>query len=157
MSDAQIYWPQGFAPARSPVHVVNRLDMPAPAAAVWSKLIAASSWPLWYANSADVRIEGGGHELAARSRFKWRTFGFALDTVVQEFEPTQRIAWLATAPGIRAYHAWLITPHEGGCRVVTEETQHGAVARVGRLLFPGRMERWHQRWLEGLAKQATAA
>ena len=122
MSDSEIDWPEAFAPARSPVHVVNRLDMSVPAAAVWSKLIAASSWPLWYANAADVRIEGGGDELTAGSRFYWRTFGVALDTVVQEFEPMKRIAWLATAPGIRAYHAWLITPCEDGCRVVTEET-----------------------------------
>ena len=27
-------------------------------------------------------------------------------------------------------------------------------ARAGRLIFPGRMERWHQRWLEGLAAVA---
>ena len=157
MSGANIHWPEQFIPSRSPVHVVNRLDMPAPPAAVWSKLIAAAAWPLWYANSANVRIEGGAGQLSAGSRFRWRTFGFSLDTVVQEFEPPQRIAWLATAPGIRAYHAWLITPQREGCSVVTEETQHGIVARVGRVLFPGRMERWHQRWLEGLSQQALAS
>ena len=54
--------------------------------------------------------------------------------------------------GIVAYHAWLITPTPGGCRVLTEETQKGLVARAGRLIFPGRMEQWHQRWLEGLAE-----
>ena len=150
-------WPRAFDPARSPVHVVNRLDVPAPPEAVWSTLVAATRWPLWYANAADVRIEGGGTDLRAGSRFRWRTFGFALDTVVEEFEPPERLAWLATAPGIRAYHAWLITPREGGCRVVTEETQRGAVARLGRLLFRGRMGMWHQRWLEGLARQSRAA
>jgi len=29
-------------------------------------------------------------------------------------------------------------------------TQHGLVARSGRLIFPSRMERWHQKWLEAL-------
>ena len=38
--------------------------------------------------------------------------------------------------------------------MVTEETQQGLAARAGRLIFPGRMERWHQLWLEGLARVA---
>ena len=155
MSGTEIHWPDAFAPTRSRVHVSNRLDMAAPPEAVWSTLVAATCWPLWYANAADVRIDGGSDRLQAGSAFSWRSFGFTLKTVVQEYEPCERLAWLATAPGIRAYHAWLITPLAEGCRVVTEETQHGALARVGHLLFRGRMERWHQIWLEGLAAQAS--
>ena len=67
----------------------------------------------------------------------------------------ERIAWSARALGVLAYHAWLITPTEGGCLVITEETQHGFLARANRLVFPRRMGEWHQRWLEGL--QARAA
>ena len=62
-----------------------------------------------------------------------------------------RIAWLATGVGVQAYHAWLITPTATGCTILTEETQHGLIARAGRLVFPNRMERWHQKWLEALA------
>ncbi|KQS03012.1 hypothetical protein ASG11_00975 [Sphingomonas sp. Leaf357] len=97
-------------------------------------------------------MEGGGADLFADARFRWRTFGVALDTRVVEFEPGTRIAWIAEAFGIRAYHAWLITPlADGGCTILTEETQHGWIARIGRRLFPRRMEHWHQRWLEALA------
>jgi hypothetical protein len=145
-----IRWPHAFDPVRSPVHVVNRLDLAAPPAGVWARLIRAGAWPDWYANAAKVKIEGGGTDLFAGANFTWRTFGVDLASEVEEFVPGERIAWIAKASGVTAYHAWLITPTDLGCRVLTEETQHGVLARLGRVVFPGRMERWHQRWLEGL-------
>ena len=51
---------------------------------------------------------------------------------------------------MRAYHAWLITPRDGGCTVLTEESQHGLACRVGALIYPNRMKTQHQLWLEGL-------
>src|SRR5258708_6388430 len=123
--------------------------------AVWRALVCAADWPGFYANASKVAIEGGGQALSAGARFTWRTFGADLKTRGQGSEPPFRIAWLALAPGVEAYHAWLITPAPGGgCSVLTEETQRGLIARAGRLIFPGRMERWHQRWLEGLAQVA---
>jgi hypothetical protein len=133
MTQTAIRWPDRHSPQNSPIHVVNELTMAAPAEAVWKVLIRA-----------------------AGARFTWKTFGVDLKSQVQEFEPSSRIAWLATAPLLEAYHAWLIEPlADGGCRVVTEETQHGLTARAGRLIYPGRMEHWHQRWLEGLAERAA--
>jgi hypothetical protein len=156
MSSSDIRWPDRYAPRNSPVHVVNELTVAAPAEAVWKVLIRAADWPTYYANASKVAVEGGGPDLGAGARFTWKTFGVDLKTEVQEFEPCTRIAWLATAPLLEAYHAWLIEPLAGGgCRVVTEETQHGLVARAGRLIYPGRMEHWHQRWLERLAERAA--
>lgn len=81
-----------------------------------------------------------------------------LRTQVTEFEPVQRIAWLAKGVGVEAYHAWLLTPTpEGGCRILTQETQWGWLARLGKLLMPSRMHSQHQLWLEGLASVAQAA
>ncbi len=150
MPEPTIVWPAALDPARSPVHVVNRIDLPVAPDIVWARLIRAADWPDWYANSAKVKIEGGGADLFAGARFTWRTFGVDLVSEVKEFVPGERIAWLARASGVTAYHAWLFVPTQGGCHVVTEETQHGLVARIDRLIFPGRMEHWHQRWLEGL-------
>jgi len=156
MNSSAIRWPDRYSPRHSPVHVVNELTMAAPAEAVWKTLIRAADWSNYYANASKVVIEGGGPDLFAGAQFTWKTFGVDLKTQVQEFEPHARIAWLATAPLLEAYHAWLIEPlADGGCRVVTEETQHGLTARAGRLIYPGRMEHWHQRWLEGLAKKAA--
>lgn len=157
MTNSAIRWPERYSPQNSPVHVVNRLTMAAPAEAVWKVLIRAADWSSYYANASKVVVDGGGPDLTAGARFTWKTFGVDLKTQVQVFEPNARIAWLATAPLLEAYHAWLIEPLPGGgCRVITEETQHGLVARAGRLLYPGRMEHWHQKWLEGLAERAAA-
>jgi hypothetical protein len=155
MTQSAIRWPDRYSPQNSPIHVVNELTVAASPEAVWKVLIRAGDWPSYYANASKVAVEGGGEDLSAGARFAWKTFGVDLKSQVQEFEPHARIAWLATAPLLEAYHAWLIEPlADGGCRVVTEETQHGLVARAGRLIYPGRMEHWHQRWLEGLAARA---
>jgi len=154
MSDPAIRWPDRFLPDCAPVHVVNSIAVAASPQAVWKVLVRAADWHEFYANAAKVVIEDGGRDLFPEARFTWRTFGVDLETQVREFEPFERIAWLATGPMIEAYHAWLIVPQAGGCRVVTEETQQGFAARVGRLIFPGRMERWHQLWLEGLSLAA---
>jgi hypothetical protein len=152
MIETAIRWPARFSPEEAPVHVVNALTIRAPPQAVWKALVRATGWSGYYANASKVVIEGGGPNLHAGARFTWRTFDVDLKSEVREFEPFERIAWLAVAPGIEAYHAWLIQPAPWGCHVITEETQRGLVARAGRLLFPGRMERWHQLWLEGLAQ-----
>ena len=151
-----IRWPAEFDPVRAPIHAVNRLDMRASPEAVWKALIRASEWPQFYANASNVKIEGGARDLFDGATFRWRTFGVGLVSHVEEFVPNERIAWNAKAPGIWVYHAWLITPAATGCHVVTEETQYGFLSRASRMLFPRRMEHWHQRWLEGLAARAEA-
>jgi len=156
MDASQISWPQRYSPQRAPVHVVNALTLSSSPARVWAKLIGAAGWPQFYANASNVVIEGGARELFAGAHFTWRTFGVNLKTQVIEFQPCERIAWLATSPGVEAYHAWLIRPLPDGCQVITEETQYGLAARAARVLFPHRMEQWHQRWLEGLAKAAAS-
>lgn len=154
MTDPTIRWPERFLPDRAPVHVANSITISAPPEVVWKALIRAANWHKFYGNASKVVIEGGGPDLFEEAAFTWRTFGIDLETQVREFEPFERVAWLATAPLIEAYHAWLIRPAPGGCRVITEETQQGLAARAGRMLFPGRMERQHQLWLEGLAMTA---
>ncbi len=157
MNSAAIRWPAGYSPGESPVHVVNRIDIAAPPSVIWGELIRAGDWPEWYANSRYVVIDGGGATLFEGAQFRWKTFGVALRTRVTEWVPDERIAWLATGIGVRALHAWLILPTAAGCTVVTEETQHGVMARAGAMLMSGRMSHWHQCWLEGLKARAEAA
>ncbi|HKO04862.1 MAG TPA: SRPBCC domain-containing protein [Candidatus Acidoferrales bacterium] len=150
-----IRWPVEFEPAGSPVFVSNEMEIAAPAETVWAWLIRAESWPGWYPNSRNVRIlEGSRPDLALGTRFRWWTFGVRIESVVREFEPCERLAWDAHAPGIRAYHAWVFTRTPAGCHVLTEETQHGFVARLGKFFMPHRMHRGHQLWLERLALKA---
>jgi uncharacterized protein YndB with AHSA1/START domain len=149
-----IRWPARFEPARAPVHVRNEIEVPAPPGTVWRWLARAVSWPEWYPNASRVEIEGGGSELRAGARFRWSTFGVALSSRVEEFEPPSRLAWTGRGTGVDVYHAWLLTPSDVGCHVETEESQYGTLARLDHALRPRRMARWHQVWLERLRSRS---
>ena len=156
MSDTSpsIIWPPEFEPTRSPVFVRNTIAVDAAPEVVWAWLVRAPLWPSYYANSSNVAIAGGGAALTAGARFTWKTIGVSLQSTVREFVPDQRLAWDAKGIGVWAYHAWLLDPEGQGCTVITEETQHGFLARLGSLVFPQRMGRWHQTWLEALQQKA---
>ena len=157
MENEGIRWPDHYHPARCPVHVRNELSMAAPIDAVWVWLVRAVLWPSWYRNSANVRfLEGSTPDLSPSTRFQWKTFGVTIQSTVLEFVPYERIAWDAHASGVDAYHAWVLHKTPDGCHVLTEETQHGWLARLGKLLTPSRMYRFHQVWLEGLRDNARS-
>jgi uncharacterized protein YndB with AHSA1/START domain len=152
-----IRWPERYHPDRTPVHVTNEIVSPAPAEALWAWLVRAALWPAWYENSSGVEFpEGGGPDLAPGTVFRWRTFGVSITSRVKEFVAPERIAWSARGMGVDAYHAWLLEPRADGCRILTEETQHGWLARTGSLVMPRRMEKYHQVWIEALSRQAQA-
>jgi uncharacterized protein YndB with AHSA1/START domain len=152
-----IRWPEEFLPEKTPIHVRNELRIDAPAEVVWAWLVRAVRWPEWYFNSSGVRFENqDGLDLKDGTVFWWKTFDVKLVSQVKEFVPCQRLAWDARAFGINAYHAWLLTPVEGGCEVLTEETQHGWLARLGDWWYTGRMYERHQIWLEKLRLKAQS-
>lgn len=155
-----IRWPAGHAPEGARVFVQNAVEAPnASPEAVWAWLIRAARWSEWYANCKRLRFEepGAGPDLALGTAFRWWTFGVPVRTVVEEFEPGARLAWSGTATGSWGYHAWLLEPNgRGGTRILTEETQRGLIPTVAGWFLRPRMLHMHQRWLEGLATQATA-
>lgn len=153
----RIIWPEGFAPAVAPVHVRNELIIAAPRELTWAWLVRATRWPSWYPNCANVKLLAPARDdLGAGVKFTWKTFGVSLTSEVLEWVPQQRLAWNARGSGVFAYHAWLLEDAPGGCRVLTEETQHGWACWLGALVFPQRMSQQHQIWLEQLAKQAAS-
>ena len=154
-NQAEIKWPDRFDPRKAPVHVRNELLVDAPCESIWAWLVRAEQWPTWYANSANVRfLEGSPPDLALGTTFKWKTFGVTLTSTVHEFVPNERLAWDAKGPGVYAYHAWLLHRTDAGCRVVTEESQFGWLARLQNRFRPDRMHMQHQKWLEGLEAKA---
>ena len=93
-----------------------------------------SSGPPGTPTRQNVTIEGGGSDLMAGSRFRWKTFGVTLDSKVEEFVPPERLAWSAHSTGIDVYHAWLIQKRPSGCHVLTEESQNGLMARLSSMI-----------------------
>ena len=150
-----IRWPDYFEPTNVPVHVQNDIEIPAPVERVWAWLIRAKCWPEWYFNSRNVRFHPGfGPDLEAGARFRWWTFDLTIESEVVEFVPKERIAWNARAFGLDAYHAWVLRETPQGCHVLTEESQHGLLARLHKRFRPHRMHDRHQDWLEGLKAKA---
>jgi uncharacterized protein YndB with AHSA1/START domain len=151
--DDGIRWPREFAEA--PVHVSNEMVMNVPCENVWAWLVRADLWPEWYPNSANVEfLTSFGPKLSLGHVFRWKTFGVHVISQVKECDFRERLAWNARGFGVRAYHAWLIQEEKGGCRVLTEERQHGFLCRLNSLVFPNRMHKGHQLWLERLQEKA---
>ena len=155
---AKVLWPARYHPADSAVFVSNKIVIEAEPAVIWAWLIRAPRWPEWYPNSAAVRLpDGAGPDLAAGLEFHWRTFGVPLVSTVREFVPGERIAWDGRAPGLDVYHAWVLERSgERETLVLTEESQHGWLARLSNFVMPNRMSHYHQIWLERLGDQAAS-
>jgi Polyketide cyclase / dehydrase and lipid transport len=149
-----IRWPERYRPEVTAVHVRTELDMPVSPEAAWPWLVRAELWPSWCPNFEDVVIQGGGSDLNLGARFRWKAYGVTLDSKVEELMPFERIAWSARAMGIDAYHAWLIERLPSGCRVLTEETQNGWVARLSNVIRPRLMGKIQEVWLERLLEKA---
>jgi hypothetical protein len=144
-------------PERASVHARNELIIPADCGRIWRWICRASQWPEWYDNCAWVRFRAGaGPDLAANTSFVWKTFGVRVRSAVIVFEPDMEIGWSATAFGLTAYHGWTLELARDGCRVVTEESQHGPLSAMGRWYMRRALLREHQNWLESLRAMAMA-
>jgi hypothetical protein len=153
---AAVTFPAAFAIDRSPVYARNERLIAGSPERVWEHLVRAGRWSDWYANCSDLSIDGGGTDLSPGARFSWTTFGVRVHTRIEEFEPGRRLSWSGRGLGSTAWHGWVIEPCPGGCRVITEETQQGLIASLGRPFLRRGLLRWHQRWLDGLAALAEA-
>lgn len=129
--------------------------MAAEPANVWEWLRRPDLWPRFYGNARFVKhLEGPWPAVEPGSRWRWFTFGVFVSSQIVEFEPTERLAWSARELGARGHHAWVLTPNQGGTLVHTEETQRGWSVGLMKPVMRPLMVRFHQRWLEGLARVA---
>jgi len=108
-----------------------------------------------------VKILTGEPELALGTRYSRVTVGLPMSLAVTEFVPGRRLAWSTTVDGDETgsscYHGWVITPTDNGCHVLTEETQQGPLfLEVIGHKHPGALYRYHQEWVESLARAAEA-
>jgi len=108
-----IHWPKGLEPRNVDVFVHNEGWIDAPPAVVWKNLVDASQWPTWYSNSADVQIEGGHDTLAQGVSFRWKTFGFPIESTVDTFTLNREIGWSVHKAGFDVHHAGFSYPKRG--------------------------------------------
>ncbi|RWQ44416.1 MAG: SRPBCC domain-containing protein [Mesorhizobium sp.] len=156
-----VIWPERYDPRTSAIYALNDIDVKAPPEVVWKLLVDAENWLSYFPAEDQVKILTGEAELALGTRYSRVTVGYPMSLVVTEFEPLRRLAWATTVDGDEtgssAYHGWVITPTNDGCHVLTEETQQGAwfLDLLGHK-HPGALYRYHQEWVESLARAAEA-
>ena len=151
MRTLDIAWPSELATSRAYVHAHNETIVPATADVCFAWLCRAALWPTWYGNCSKFKFDRATDTLLKLgTAFSWTTFHMPVHSTVRRYEPPLHLEWAATAPGIRAYHAWLIVPQGDRCHVITEENQIGPVPFLLRGYLNGMMERGHQIWLAGL-------
>jgi hypothetical protein len=143
---ADIHWPDGLTPTDSDLFAHNEIAIRAPAEQIWQHLIAATAWPWWYSNAANVIVNDPSELLAASVSFDWTTFGLQISSTVAEFVPPVRLGWYGNGEGLHAYHTWLLVPREDTTYVVMEEIGLGDGAKQLARTNPGHMHRGHDLW-----------
>lgn len=168
MSD--IIWPAGYVPGFTDNYCSNEVIVSGLGMRdIWPLLASPSLWPNYYANAANPRFyDGKGPLLSHGVRFYFETFGFPVEAEVVELVapvPGQpaRLAWHGWAGStpedrLDVHHAWLIEELAGNrVRILTQETQQGAPARVLAQARPNPMINGHQDWLDGMVAAARQA
>jgi uncharacterized protein YndB with AHSA1/START domain len=157
----KVNWPDRYDPKISAIYALNDIDVKAPPEVVWKLLVDAENWSSYFPPENQVEILGGEHELALGTKYRRVTVGFPMSLNVTECESFSRLSWETVVDGdgtgSTAYHGWVITPTDDGCHVLTEETQQGEffLEELGRK-HPGALYRYHQDWVERLARAAEA-
>lgn len=157
----KVIWPERYHPRSSAIYALNDIDVKAPPEVVWKLLVDAERWVRYFPAEDQVKILSGERELALGTRYSRVTVGYPMSLEVTECVPGRRLAWSTVVDGDEtgssAYHGWVITPTKDGCHLLTEETQQGPffVELIGRR-YPGALYRYHQEWVESLARAAEA-
>jgi len=157
----KVIWPARYDPRVSAIYALNDIEVKARPEMIWKLLVEAGYWSRYFPAEDQVKILSGEPELALGTPFHRVTVGYPMSLTVTECEPGRRLAWATTVDGdvtgSSAYHGWVITPTKDGCHVLTEETQQGDffLEVIGRQ-HPGALYRYHQEWIECLARAAEA-
>lgn len=154
----RINWPVDYEPSKATFFVHNEIEISAPPEIVWDILVRAEDWPAWYYGATDVSVKNGAADgrLAANSVLEWKTMGLRFESRVRELVAPARLSWESRKSTITGYHAWLIVPTATGCRVITDEAQHGFLAVMQKIFIPQKLRRLHDVWLGELKKKAEA-
>jgi hypothetical protein len=99
----------------------------APLDVVWSVQTKIDEWSRWNPDVSKVNLRG---PLSAGTEFHWKAGGASIDSILQEVEPKQRIAWTGRTLGIRASHVWTFQQTDKGVLVRTEESFEGILVRL---------------------------
>lgn len=156
ITEEKINWPTYFEPSESPAFVHNEIEINASSEKVWAILINTKDWKNWYNGAGDV-TSMNVEKLQADSKFNWQSLGMTLTSEVKQYEPNKRLVYTVKTKGVDTYHVWLITATPNGCKIITQETQHGFKCKMGKIFKPKQIVEAHQRGVEGLKNLAESS
>jgi uncharacterized protein YndB with AHSA1/START domain len=119
---------------------------------VWAVLSDLSHWPDWNPGVRNMRLDG---PVARGTEFHWTGGGHPIHSRLETVLPLHEIAWTGRAPGIRARHAWVLTPERTGTRVSTEEDFEGPLARMMPRTITRAIEKALEQGLDALAAECA--
>ncbi|MEM8907640.1 MAG: SRPBCC domain-containing protein, partial [Bacteroidota bacterium] len=154
---SRIHWPAEYEPGQSKFYVHNEIEIAASPEVIWEILMDAEAWPDWYKGAKNVELLDTAQTMLSDSAtFKWKTMGLKFQSTIQEFVPPYRLSWESRKKSIRGYHAWLIIPQNGTCKVITDESQNGWLTFFEKIFQRKKLHRLHDVWLSTLKTKAEA-
>jgi hypothetical protein len=154
-SENKIQWPRKFDPLSSDFYVHNEIEIDATPQQVWLLLIQAKNWINWYDGIENIKFEDPTQQdLTKNSKVFWNSMGQSLNNTVTEFIEDERLAWTFEETKIQGHHAWLIISTTTGCKVITDESQTGKLAKLQKLFLPRKLMKQHDKWLRLLKQEA---
>jgi uncharacterized protein YndB with AHSA1/START domain len=150
-----INWPAEFDPKISDFYVHNEIEIYASPEIVWDLLINAKDWPEWYDGIQSIRFEDETQSaLSPNTKVFWNSMGQSLNNEIMDFEPYQALSWQFKEKKIQGIHAWVIVPTATGCKVITDESQTGSLAKLQKIFLPNKLRKQHDKWLILLKQEA---
>ncbi len=154
-AENKIQWPEKFNPNVSDFYVHNEIEINATPNQVWLLLTEAKKWINWYDGIENIKFEDSTQQnLVKESKVFWNSMGQSLNNTVTEFVPNERLAWTFEEDKIQGHHAWIIIPTKTGCKVITDESQTGKLAKLQKIFIPRKLMKQHDKWLRLLKQEA---
>lgn len=151
----KIKWPAQFDPNQSDFYVHSEIKINASPEVVWALLVQAQEWKNWYEGINDMRFEDPKQtKLEPGVKVFWNSLGQRVNNTVMDFAPHASLAWQFEDEKIQGYHAWVITPIESGCHVVSGKSMTGKLARLQKVFMPKKLMKQQDTWLRALKEQA---
>ena len=117
-------------PDRSaPVCESGEISIDARPEIVWDTLTDLTSWPRWMPGVKAVHVDG---PIQVGTRFQWKAGPGTIRSEIVESDRPRSVGWKGRTLGIDAVHLWRLDEQGGSCRVFTEESWRGLLARLLR-------------------------
>jgi hypothetical protein len=113
----------------APVIASGEIEVAANASIVWDLMSSIDRWPEWNPDIKSASLHG---ELAAGSRFIWKSGHMTIASTILRVQVPYNLAWTGMTIGIKAVHIWRLEKRGEGVLVKTEESWDGLFPRVLR-------------------------